>query len=206
MRFRRKRKRRTWWTGNAVSFALTNQAADFTFISTMVRSDEIREIAPHGATLLRIVLDYWPEQQGPTTGGDWNIDPVDLFILAQTVAQDDAGVSMFVQGTNVLKPFVQPDLAGPDLGASRSYVWTKRMYGNNRTAETNIVQVNQFAWGQGVYNNWSPMMGGYPWLDLRVKRRLEVGEDLVFGQHYPNGISSSITIFDKLNYRVLLAG
>lgn len=215
MRRFRRRRMRTFWTGSAVQFVVSGgQAADYTAFTSMLRADELLDRAPHGVTHLRTILDcnvYVTANGGPN-GSEFGWD---LFMMGRQSAQDDAGNEILVSGTNVFKPFVQADLASTGINADRSFMWTKRQ----RFFWLNAASSAQNYYGCSIgslYNTgavwnyggvWSemPMVGGHPWLDLKVKRRLELGENVVFGAHFPTGTPVAISAINfMLNYRMLL--
>lgn len=170
----------------------------------MLLSDELQVRAPAGCTVLRIVLDFsfFDVVNAGTTL--FQSPDFDLFILGQGSEQDDQGVEVWVSGTEILKPRVKPDLAGQDLAGARRYMWTKRFFGG--LGPFSAVGSNATFAGDVLAGNYLPSPGGYPFLDLRVKRRLQVGENLVLGTHWPTGVDATDTYKLNFSYRMLMAG
>lgn len=194
---RRRIKRKFFWTGTAGTTLIGSAGTDYCNFINLVPADEIQVRSPGGAVCMRVLLDFYMKINvssgvaGPF-GGPY---PVDLFLMARGAENDDAGTEIWVSGTNVLKPFVRDDLASTDLGASRKYMWTKRVnFEWNIPASTALTfwsgqpmvtsGVGTTAQTFGTPNHLASP-GGMPAVDLRVKRRLQVGENVILGLHTP---------------------
>lgn len=205
-----RRRRRTFWTGNATAISTANVAVDFTQFSVMMNSDELLDRAPHGCTVLRILMfmQSYVAVSAENAQRTWDAD---YFIFGAASGQDDAGNETWVGGTNVLKPFVREDLANVDIASARDYMWTYR--------EQTSISTSAAAGLQAATNTYQPPTatgnvpyvfttlkspnGLYPALDLKVKRRLQLGENVIFGVHYPAGIPATQSHTIRLAYRIL---
>lgn len=216
--FSRRRRGRTMWFGESWNYSIGGGApVDYCYFhGSILPPSQMFTLAPHGYTIKRIILDWMPfvfiAGSPSATGATYNLD---AFLTVED-AVDDAGTNILVTGSDILKPFVQPVVGSANIGAARSYMWTKRVQ----------VNWNQSA-GGGAYQQWAPTVqvastpltaavpyvnfigygtpnGGNPYLDLRVKRRVQPGQALVFGIHYANGVSSTVTDSGYANCRVLV--
>lgn len=197
---KRYRKRKTdWLFANSIFIEATLDPgqSDVELTTPFLPTEYIDQDAEGSCTLVRIVGDFgiWAVANQTTSSlGAGN--PLELTMSLLRTQVDDSGV---VNQLSV-DPYEVPGLgASAVVGGARSFLWSKRLFWVSALSANAFLPFGGYA-----------IPGGFdrPTFDLRVKRRLQTGEALVFHTkvhlNTPETVAAiGVDIF--LAYRILVA-